>query len=208
MVTGTQILAHKMVDNPLAKHLEGKKIILASGSPRRKKFFEDFGVEFEIRLKPVEEVYPINLKGAEISDYLATLKASAFDSSLEENEILVTSDTVVWHNGESLAKAKDKNEAFEMLEKLSEEWHQVITSVCFSTKSNQKTVHAVTEVKFKSLSQEEIDYYLEKYQPFDKAGAYGIQEWLGAIAIEEIKGSYNNVVGLPTHLVYKALLEF
>lgn len=207
MAIGTQTSVLKMIENPLAKKLKGRKIILASGSPRRKKFFEELGVDFEIRLKPVDEIYPEGLKGAEISDYLAELKASAFDGLLQSNEILVTSDTVVWHNGESLAKAADKSEAFEMLKKLSGQWHEVITSVCFTTNSSQLTVRSTTEVKFKTLVVAEIDYYIEQCQPFDKAGAYGIQEWLGAIAIEEIKGSYNNVVGLPTHLVYKSLLE-
>lgn len=197
-----------MTENPLKSHLFGKKLILASGSPRRKRFFEELGVDFEIRLKSIDEVYPNHLKGAEISDYLAVLKASAFAGSLTSEEILITSDTVVWHNGESLAKAADHKEAVAMLKKLSDNWHQVITSVCFTTTSHQETVNATTEVKFKNLTDTEIDYYIENWKPLDKAGAYGIQEWLGAIAIEEIKGSYNNVVGLPTHLVYDTLLRF
>lgn len=197
-----------MTENPLKSHLFGKKLILASGSPRRKRFFEELGVDFEIRLKSIDEVYPNHLKGAEISDYLSVLKASAFAGSLTSEEILITSDTVVWHNGESLAKAADHKEAVAMLKKLSDNWHQVITSVCFTTTSHQETVNATTEVKFKNLTDTEIDYYIENWKPLDKAGAYGIQEWLGAIAIEEIKGSYNNVVGLPTHLVYDTLLRF
>ncbi|GGG43494.1 Maf-like protein [Croceivirga lutea] len=196
-----------MTKNPLAKHLEGKKVILASGSPRRKKFFEDFGVDFEIRLKSVEEVYPENLKAAQISDFLAELKASVFEGTLKKNEILITSDTVVWHNGESLAKASNEQEAIKMLHKLSGQWHQVITSVCFTTTTKRQTVNALTKVKFKVLTTQEINFYIEKYKPFDKAGAYGIQEWIGAIGIEEINGAYNTVVGLPTHLVYKTLLE-
>ncbi len=202
-----QILVQKMTKNPLAKHLEGKKVILASGSPRRKKFFEDFGVDFEIRLKSVEEVYPENLKAAQISDFLAELKASVFEGTLKKNEILITSDTVVWHNGESLAKASNEQEAIKMLHKLSGQWHQVITSVCFTTTTKRQTVNALTKVKFKVLTTQEINFYIEKYKPFDKAGAYGIQEWIGAIGIEEINGAYNTVVGLPTHLVYKTLLE-
>lgn len=202
-----QILVQKMTKNPLAKHLEGKTVILASGSPRRKKFFEDFGVDFEIRLKSVEEVYPENLKAAQISDFLAELKASVFEGTLKKNEILITSDTVVWHNGESLAKAANEQEAIEMLHKLSGQWHQVITSVCFTTTTKRQTVNAITKVKFKVLTTQEINFYIEKYKPFDKAGAYGIQEWIGAIGIEEINGAYNTVVGLPTHLVYKTLLE-
>lgn len=196
-----------MIKNPLSKKLKGYKIILASGSPRRKKFFEELGIDFEIRVKSVDEKYPESLKGKEISDYLAKLKASAFNGQLRENEILITSDTVVWHNDESLAKAANIKEAAHMLKKLSGNWHSVITSVCFTTKATQLVESSVTEVKFNELSHSEINYYIETYEPFDKAGAYGIQEWLGSIAIEEIKGSYNNVVGLPTHLVYKTLMD-
>jgi septum formation protein len=196
-----------MIKNPLAEKLKNHKLILASGSPRRKKFFENLGLDFKIRIKPVNEVYPDELKGKEIAAYLAELKASVFKDELEPNEILVTSDTVVWHNNESLAKAMDKNEAIEMLQKLSGQWHDVITSVCFTTCTNQKTVSATTKVKLANLSSTEINYYIDTFKPFDKAGAYGIQEWIGLIAIEEISGSYNNVVGLPTQLVYKTLMD-
>ena len=183
------------------------KIILASGSPRRKQFFEDMGLDFEIRVKSVEEVYPSSLKGSEISDHLAELKASAFNGSLVHKEILITSDTVVWYKGKSLAKPADINEACEMLTELSNDWHDVITSVSFTTNTSQKTVNHTTLVKFKALTKDEIQYYVEKYKPFDKAGGYGIQEWIGLIGIEEIQGSYTNVVGLPTQLVYKTLMN-
>ncbi|WP_350291708.1 Maf family nucleotide pyrophosphatase [uncultured Croceitalea sp.] len=196
-----------MTKNPIAEKLQNRKLILASGSPRRKKFFEDLGVDVEIRIKSVEEVYPEQLKGEEIPAYLAELKASVFKNELDANEILITSDTVVWHNNESLAKAGDKTEAVEMLQKLSDNWHDVITAVCFTTSTNQKTVSATTKVKLSKLTSKEINYYLETFKPYDKAGAYGIQEWLGTIGIEEIQGSYNNVVGLPTHLVYKTLMS-
>ncbi len=191
----------------LLEKIKDYKIILASGSPRRYQFFKDLGLPFEVRLKEVEEIYPSKLKGAEISDYLAKLKASPQQENLEEKEILITSDTVVWYNNESLAKAKDEEEAYEMLKKLSGDWHQVITSVCFTTNNKQTVVNHTTKVKFKKLSDNEIWYYINNYKPFDKAGAYGIQEWIGLIAIEEIQGSYTNVVGLPTQLVYKTLLE-
>lgn len=191
--------------------LQGKlkdyKIILASGSPRRQQFFKELQLDFEVRLISVEEVYPPELKASEISDYLAKLKASAFEGSLLHNDILVTSDTVVWYKNESLAKASDDEEAFQMLRKLSGDWHDVITSVSFTTSKEQKTVHHITKVKLAELSDDEIWFYINTYKPFDKAGAYGIQEWIGLIAIEEIKGSYTNVVGLPTHLVYKTLIE-
>lgn len=191
----------------LQQKLKDYKIILASGSPRRQQFFKELGLDFEIRLKAVEEIYPKDLKGSEISDYLSELKAKAFTGSLKSNEILITSDTVVWHNNQSLAKAADKHEASQMLRTLSNDWHQVITSVTFMTKSSVKTVHDCTEVKFANLSEKEIEYYVTQFKPYDKAGAYGIQEWIGLIAIEAIKGSYTNVVGLPTHLVYKTLIN-
>lgn len=165
------------------------------------------GLDFEIQLRPVEEIYPQHLKGAEISDYLAALKASVFKDDLNPKEILITSDTVVWHNNESLAKAATPMEAFEMLKKLSDDWHQVITSVCFTTTDSQKVFNRITSVKFRELDDDEINYYIANYKPFDKAGAYGIQEWIGLVGIEEIKGSYTNVVGLPTQLVYKTLMH-
>lgn len=182
-------------------------LILASASPRRHQFFKDLLLDFEVRLKPVDEVYPLHLKGSEISDFLAKLKASAFENTLIANEILITSDTVVWHKGYSLAKASDEKEAFQMLSTLSGDWHEVITSVSFTTSKDQKTVNHSTKVKFKVLTDDEIWFYINNYKPFDKAGAYGIQEWIGLIGIEEIEGSYANVVGLPTHLVYKTLLK-
>ncbi|WP_405382086.1 Maf family nucleotide pyrophosphatase [Maribacter sp. LLG6340-A2] len=191
----------------IKEQFEGFNLILASGSPRRQQFFKDMGLDFEVRLKPVDEEYPPHLKAAEISDFLAQLKSKAFLKELNKNDILITSDTVVWHKNESLAKAKDENEAIHMLNKLSGDWHQVITSVCFTTAQKQVIEHAVTDVKFKALTNEEITYYINQYQPYDKAGAYGIQEWIGLIGIEEIKGSYTNVVGLPTQLTYNTLLN-
>lgn len=191
----------------LKETFKDHNIILASGSPRRQQFFKEMGLDFEVRLKPVDEIYPQELKAAEISDYLSILKASVFKEHIGPNEILITSDTVVWHNNESLAKAANSDEAAVMLKKLSGNWHQVITSVCFTTTNKQLVKNAITEVKFKELTTEEIQFYIKKYQPFDKAGAYGIQEWIGLIGIEELKGSYTNVVGLPTQLVYNTLLS-
>ena len=192
-----------MLQNILKDH----KIILASGSPRRHQFFKELQLDFEVRLKSVEEVYPEHLVGGEISDYLAELKAAAFEGNLSQNEILVTSDTVVWHNNESLAKPIDKDDAYAMLRKLSNAKHEVITSVSFTTLKTQSTINYSTQVSFKELTDDEIWFYIDNYQPFDKAGAYGIQDWLGLIAINEIKGSYTNVMGLPTHLVYKTLID-
>lgn len=192
----------------LKEKLKDHHIILASGSPRRQSFFEEMGIPFEIRLKPVKEVYPPQLKRAEITDFLAELKAEAFKEELGPSDILVTSDTIVWHKGAALGKPDDPAQAMEMLRSLSDSTHEVITSVCFSTSEKRKTVNCTTKVRFCKLSKEEISYYIHEFRPFDKAGAYGIQEWIGLVGIDHIEGSYFNVVGLPTHLVYEALLEF
>ena len=189
----------------LRKILENHHIILASGSPRRHQFFRDLGIDFEIRLKNAEEIYPERLYGSEIPDYLAQLKALPLKEDLKEKDILITSDTIVWHREKALGKPKDKEEAREMLKILSDTSHEVITSVCFTTTTLQKTVNAVTKVYFDVLTDEEIEYYIDHFRPFDKAGAYGIQEWIGLIGIKKIEGSYFNVVGLPAHLVYSTL---
>jgi len=181
------------------------KIILASGSPRRQQFLKDFDINFEIRLKEVEEIYPNHLKAEAITNYLAELKAQAFEGELATNEILITSDTLVWHNDKALGKPKDYDDAFQILKSLSNATHEVITSVCFKTITKTETIFEVTKVTFTELSDEQIRYYLDHYQPFDKAGAYGIQEWIGLIGISKIEGSYTNVVGLPTEKVYKHL---
>ena len=196
-----------MIENPLAEKLRGHKLILASGSPRRKQFLTDMGLPFEINKKEVEEIYPEHLQGKEISEYLAKLKAEPFQDSLNIGDIVLTSDTVVWNEGESLAKAQTEEEAVVMLQKLSGKWHEVITSVCLTSRKTQRVVSETTKVKVANLSLAEILFYIASCQPFDKAGAYGIQEWLGLIGISEIQGSYTNVVGLPTHLVYKTLMD-
>ena len=181
------------------------KIVLASGSPRRQQFFKDFDLEFEVRLKEVDEIYPDHLKAEEITNFLAELKAKAFDGELAQNEVLVTSDTLVWLNGKALGKPKDYDDAFLILKSLSNDTHEVITSVCFTTTEKSETLFDVTKVTFSELSDNAIRYYLDNYKPFDKAGAYGIQEWIGLIGITKIEGSYTNVVGLPTEKVYNYL---
>jgi len=165
------------------------------------------GLDFEVRTKMVEEVYPDGLEGLEISEYLAKLKAVPFFGELGDRDILITSDTVVWHRGLSLAKAADREDAIRMLRTLSGELHQVISSVCITTRREQKIESATTWVRFRELAQAEIEYYVDRYRPYDKAGAYGIQEWIGLVGIVEIQGSHPNVVGLPTHLVYQCLLD-
>ncbi|RLD30193.1 MAG: septum formation protein Maf [Bacteroidetes bacterium] len=189
----------------LNEKLKDYTIILASGSPRRQEFFKGLGLDFEIRLKSIEEVYPNHLTHSEISDFLAQLKSIPFEDELNKNDILITSDTIVWHNNEALGKPKDEQDAFDMISSLSGETHEVITSVCFKTKTSQQIVNAITKVTFKSLNDEEIWYYIKNYTPLDKAGAYGIQEWIGHIGVTKIEGSYFNVMGLPVHLVYKML---
>ncbi|MGH2666844.1 Maf-like protein [Flavobacterium sp.] len=192
----------------LHKKFENIKIILASGSPRRQQFFKDLDLNFEIRLKEIEEIFPETLQSLEITDYLAVLKANAFEGELLENELLVTSDTLVWLNEKALGKPKGHQEAFEMLQDLSDKTHEVITSVCFKTKDKIEIVNEITKVTFNHLSDEAIAYYLDNYKPFDKAGSYGIQEWIGLVGISKIEGSYTNVVGLPTEKVYQYLLNF
>lgn len=191
----------------LQEKLKDYHLILASASPRRQQFFKDLDLDFEIRLKPVEEKYSKKLRGVEITNYLAELKASAFDGELSTGDILITSDTIVWHEGSALEKPRDPAQALEMIKALSGKTHEVITSVCFKTSEKQKTVHAITRVTFSHLQDDEIKYYIDKFRPFDKAGAYGIQEWIGLIGVEHLEGSYFNVVGLPTHLVYQTLRE-
>ena len=189
----------------LKDKLKNYKLILASGSPRRQQFFVDLDLDFSIRLIDVDEIYPPNLKREEITDYLAKLKASAHESSLSEAEILITSDTIVWHNNEALGKPKNYADAFQMLQKLSSATHEVVTSVCFMTLKSCETIFDVTEVTFANLSDEVINYYLENYKPYDKAGAYGIQEWIGFVGVRKVQGSYANVMGLPTDKVFTYL---
>ncbi|MBE99193.1 Maf-like protein [Flavobacterium coralii] len=192
----------------LQEKLSQYKVVLASGSPRRQQFLRELNIEFEIRLKEVEEVYPDHLKGEAITDYLAELKAAALQETLSENEILITSDTIVWHNDKALGKPKDYDDAFAMLQSLSGNTHKVITSVSIKSFEKSVTFNETTEVTFNRLTDEEIRYYLDNYKPFDKAGAYGIQEWIGLIAIAGIKGSYANVVGMPVDKAYQHLLTF
>lgn len=189
----------------LKDKLKKYHIILASGSPRRQQFLKDLDLDFEIRLKEVEEVYPENLQAVEITNYLATLKAKAFEGELKDDELLITSDTIVWLHNKALGKPKDYQDAYAILKSLSNTTHEVITSVCFKTQVKTETIAEVTQVTFKNLSDEAIKYYLDNYKPYDKAGAYGIQEWIGLIGISRIEGSYTNVVGLPTEKVYHYL---
>ena len=183
-------------------------IILASGSPRRQQFFKEMDLHYTIRLKEIEEIYPEHLQAEEITNFLAELKANAFENELKENDVLVTSDTIVWLNGKALGKPKDYDDAFKMLQQLANQTHEVITSVCLKSIDKTDVFHSVTKVTFANLSDEAIRYYLDNYQPFDKAGSYGIQDWIGLIGISKIEGSYTNVVGLPTEMLFQKLMNY
>jgi len=192
----------------LKEKLNKINIILASGSPRRQQFFKDMDLHYTIRLKEIEEIYPEHLQAEEITNFLAELKASAFENELKENDVLVTSDTIVWLNGKALGKPKDYDDAFQMLQQLANQTHEVITSVCLKSIDKTEVFHCVTKVTFANLSDEAIKYYLDNYQPFDKAGSYGIQDWIGLIGISKIEGSYTNVVGLPTEMLFQKLMNY
>ncbi len=185
-----------------------KQLVLGSKSPRRQQLLRDLGFEFTVQTQEIEENYPSHLQGAAIAEYLALKKAQAFSSVLNSNQMVLCSDTVVWLNGESLAKASNESEAREMLQKLSGQSHQVITAFCLLSQDKTVCKSDSTLVQFKKLSEQEIEHYITHYQPFDKAGAYGIQEWIGMWGIEKIEGSYFTVMGLPTHLVAQELLHF
>ena len=192
----------------LKEKLNKINIILASGSPRRQQFFKEMDLHYTIRLKEIEEIYPEHLQAEEITNFLAELKASAFENDLKENDVLVTSDTIVWLNGKALGKPKDYDDAFQMLQQLANQTHEVITSVCLKSIDKTDVFHCVTKVTFANLSDEAITYYLNNYQPFDKAGSYGIQDWIGLIGISKIERSYTNVVGLPTEMLFQKLMNY
>lgn len=180
------------------------EFILASGSPRRQQFLKDVGLNFTIKTFDIQEVYPPSLKGAAIPTYLVKLKADPFQE-LNDKQVVITADTIVWSNEQCLGKPKNKVEAKQMLQQLSGKSHEVITAVAFTQAHQQTIIYESTSVVFKSLTPEEIEYYIASFSPFDKAGAYGIQEWIGTIGIEKIDGSYTNVVGLPVAQVLATL---
>jgi septum formation protein len=193
----------------LLKALEKYKIILGSQSPRRQYLLKELGLKFDVKLKQMnEEVYPENLQKEEIPLYLAEHKAEAFDNEVDEETIVITADTVVWKDGEVLQKPDNEKEAFKTLKKLSGYAHQVYTGVCIRMKDKKTSFFARTDVYFKTLTDNEIKYYVEKYEPYDKAGAYGIQEWLGYIGVEKIEGSFFNVMGLPVQKLYTEFNDF
>lgn len=192
-----------MLDN-----LNGKQLILASKSPRRHELLKGLDLHFEVQLKEVEESYPASIDPYEVPVFLAEKKAAAFMENIAANEIIITADTIVIKGGEILEKPRSIEEAKEMLHKLEGHSHTVVTGVCIQSSTKKMVFSDQTLVHFMPISTAEIDYYAEKYQPLDKAGSYGVQEWIGYIGIEKLEGSYFNVMGLPVHKVYAALKEF
>lgn len=189
-------------------NLGSSRIILASKSPRRQELLKGLCVDFDIKTKEIDESYPANLKEAEVPTFIALKKADAFKEELAPNDILITSDTVVCLDGEILEKPVDANDAKRMLTALSGKQHTVYSAVCLTSKNKQISFCDSTLVKFKVIGQEEIEFYIEKFKPFDKAGAYGVQEWIGYIGIEQMIGSYYTVMGMPMHLLYDELKKF
>ncbi len=187
--------------------LQHKKIILASKSPRRQTLLKELNVEFEIRLKEVDEIYPENLRGGEVPVFLSKLKGEAFKNELKDDEVLVTADTIVWLNDSILGKPLDRNDAIAILKALSGSMHRVITGVTIQQKDSAYTFSETTEVYFKKLSEGEITYYIDTFKPFDKAGAYGIQEWIGYVGVERINGCFYNVMGLPLFRLHEEFLR-
>ena len=185
--------------------IKNYKLILASASPRRQQLMKDAGFTFEVRLKNVEEKYPQELHLENVPEYLSKVKASAFREELKADEVLITADTVVCIHDRILGKPADRKEAISMLQKLSGNRHLVVTGVSVTTRTEQLSFSSRTDVFFKHLSNEDIEFYVDTYKPFDKAGAYGIQEWIGYIGIERIEGSFYNVMGLPIQKLYETL---
>lgn len=193
-----------MLDN-----LNKYRIVLASNSPRRRELLSGLGISYEVRVLPdVEESYPAALPVGEIAEYIAREKAEAYKSVMTDDELLITADTVVVCKGEVMGKPVDEADARRMLHKLSGCTHQVTTGVCLTTIGAHRSFSVTTNVSFKNLSDEEIDYYVANYRPMDKAGAYGIQEWIGYIGVTGLEGSYFNVMGLPVQRIYKELCTF
>ena len=192
----------------IADSLNKYRIILASRSPRRQQLLRDLGLNFEIVIKDYKETYPEDLGGEEIARYLAHGKAILFKKEISDNEIVLTADTIVWCKDKVLGKPLNSEDAIRMLREISGNTHEVITGVCLYSSFKEKTFSSSTKVTFDSLSEEDIGYYVEKFEPYDKAGAYGIQEWIGIIGCSHIEGSYFNIVGLPVQRLYKELKDF
>lgn len=192
----------------MLENLKKYKIILASNSPRRKELLGGLGVSYEVRTLPdIDESYPDNLQGADIPLYISREKADAYRRLLQPGELMITADTIVWLEGRVLGKPADRENALQMLRDMAGRTHEVYTGVCLTTSDWQRSFAARTEVRFASLAEEEITYYVDRYRPMDKAGAYGVQEWIGYIGVEYIAGSYYNIMGLPVQRLYRELVQ-
>ena len=184
-------------------------IILASNSPRRKELLAGIDVNFDVRVIPdIDESYPASLPTKDIAEYISRKKATVYRQQMASDELIITADTIVVLDSEVMGKPHDEADASRMLHELSGRTHQVITGVTLTTTDRQQSFSVETDVTFKSLTDEEINYYIQHYKPFDKAGAYGIQEWIGHIGVTALKGSYFNVMGLPVQRIYEALRQF
>ena len=192
----------------MLNHFNKYNFILGSNSPRRSEILKDIGIDFKIRASNIDETIPKGIKNKNVPIFLAKEKANFLAKELNENEILITADTIVLMNDKIITKPLNKNEAKNILQKISNNKHEVITGVCITSNSNQYAFSSKTEVFFNKISDYEIEYYLEKFKPYDKAGSYGIQEWLGIISVRKIIGSYTNVVGLPSSELYQELNKF
>ncbi|CAK7080690.1 MAG: dTTP/UTP pyrophosphatase [Parabacteroides sp.] len=185
------------------------KVVLGSNSPRRRELLAGLDIDFEVRtIAGIDESYPADLKEEDVPVYIARKKANAYKASMAANELLITADTVVWTFDKILGKPKDREEAISMLQTLSDHVHEVITGVCVATKDRQIEFSVFSAVSFNKLDEEEISYYVDKYKPFDKAGSYGIQEWIGYVGVESINGSFYNVMGLPIQRLYQELKKW
>lgn len=190
----------------MLENLKKYHIVLASNSPRRKELLAGLDVDYEVRIVPgIDESYPDTLSGEEIPQYISRKKAEAYERTMSRDELVITADTIVWSEGQVLGKPHSEAEACRMLGMLSGRTHEVITGVTLMTASEKRTFAVVSEVTFDNLSEEEIRYYVDRYRPMDKAGAYGIQEWIGYVGVSSLRGSYFNVMGLPVQRLYKEL---
>lgn len=192
----------------MLQHLDKYNILLGSQSPRRKELLSGLNLKFDVKVIDVEETYPGQLVGVDIPMYLAKKKADAYLSQMDDKTLLITADTIVWHEGKVFGKPTDKAEAVRMLKSISGKTHQVITGVCINSLTRRKTFHVISEVRFSRLTSDEIEYYLANYKPYDKAGSYGVQEWIGFVGVEHIDGSYFNVMGLPVQRLYTELKKW
>ena len=182
--------------------------ILASKSPRRQQLLHELGIEFEVKTKEINEHFPPGMHKYDIPVFLAEIKSHPFINLLKKNDLLITADTIVWLDGEVLGKPVDEKEAKQMLMKLSGKEHEVISGVCLTSSKKKQTFYSASSVQFKKLIKSEIDYYIRNFKPFDKAGSYGIQEWIGTIGIKHIEGSFYNVMGLPIQKLYEEIQKF